>query len=195
MKCFFCLQQSFADNQYNNKIKQMDNNEQLVERNKELNCLYEIDKLGFEKNNPNEYFKKLITCIQNGFQYVSFVKVEIEYNSETYRSAYFEKTKYSLQKNIEFDNSVKGSLTVYYAPLPQDCVCLSQDAILRQRKRRWESCIREIEPNLKNIEIENIFDLHFITDKDIELKTSYAVMINSLNNSAKLLLKNDGGES
>lgn len=35
--------------------------------------------------------------------------------------------------------------------------------------------------------LDNLFDLHFITDIDIEKKTSYAVMINALHNRAKLI--------
>ncbi len=39
----------------------------------------------------------------------------------------------------------------------------------------------------KNKRPDVLFDIHIITDEDIEKKTSYAVMIGSLNNSARLI--------
>ncbi len=38
----------------------------------------------------------------------------------------------------------------------------------------------------------SLLDLHIITDKDIEQKTSFAVMIESVTNSARLLKKDSG---
>ncbi len=40
----------------------------------------------------------------------------------------------------------------------------------------------------------SLIDLHIITDKDIEEKTSFAVMIESVTNSARLLKKNSKHE-
>ncbi len=261
----------------------MNNNNQLIERNKELVCLYEIDKLSSEAINLDEYFYKLIKIIQNGFQYISFLKVEVEYKGRKYRSENFIKTNLYLQRDIEVGDKIKASVTVYYFS-PQmtkatnflaeekrlmysvaarigdylfkyenlteknsgqskeeqltdhteirkeilekimkwinpDLLGIIAIYIIGSTKNHtaaeksdidliiyhngkpenkskisawfsgWESSIFEYEPIFNNITDKKLFDLHFITDEDIKNKTSYAVMIGSHRNSAKLLLK------
>jgi predicted nucleotidyltransferase len=51
----------------------------------------------------------------------------------------------------------------------------------------WGECLAFFNNTLNGSATENLFDLHFITDNDIKLQTSYAVMINSVNDRAKPL--------
>ena len=51
----------------------------------------------------------------------------------------------------------------------------------------WGECLAFFNHTLNGSATENLLDLHFITDDDIKLQTSYAVMINSVNDRAKPL--------
>jgi predicted nucleotidyltransferase len=53
----------------------------------------------------------------------------------------------------------------------------------------WSLCLSEINQSKTGYKTCGLIDLHLITDKDIEMKNSFATMIGSLNNSAKLIKK------
>lgn len=52
----------------------------------------------------------------------------------------------------------------------------------------WSMCLAEINYNRTGYKSEELLDVHYITDKDIEEKNSYAVMINAKTNRAKKLV-------
>lgn len=261
----------------------MNKNDQLVERNKELICLYEIDKLNSEVGDIDNYFKKLIKVVQNGFQYISLLKVEVEYKNRLFRSENFTKTRLSISREIEYGREEKARITCYYysPDLTKKATFLAEEerlmysiaarigdflfkyetlsekneSIDRDEKKTeqteirkeilskliqkinldeleinaiyligstknhtagensdidliihhygntgkisawfsgWEACAFEYDKLIydKNDNI-GLFDLHFITDEDIKRKSSYAVMIDSHSNTAKLLIKNN----
>lgn len=67
-----------------------------------------------------------------------------------------------------------------------------QEEILRAWLEGWSLCLAEISfLNTGYHPEEKMLDLHLITDEDIRKKTSYAVMIGSLENSARLLRKRE----
>ncbi len=65
-----------------------------------------------------------------------------------------------------------------------------KQALLKAWCEGWGLCLTEI--NNKNTCFEtkgSMIDLHIITDQDIKNKTSFAAMLDSVSNSAKLLKK------
>lgn len=65
----------------------------------------------------------------------------------------------------------------------------SQEKELRAWFEGWSYCLSEINFTKTGYKTDGLIDLHIITDKDIEKKSSFAVMINSLYNSARLVKK------
>lgn len=57
----------------------------------------------------------------------------------------------------------------------------------------WSLCLSEINMARTGYKTDGLLDLHFITDVDIQKHSSYAVMINSVDNRAKLLKKSTKG--
>jgi pyruvate, water dikinase len=51
----------------------------------------------------------------------------------------------------------------------------------------WNLCLCEINFSRTGYRIEHMLDLHFITDDDVERKTSFAVKINAVSDAARLL--------
>jgi len=59
----------------------------------------------------------------------------------------------------------------------------------------WSLCLAEVNYKRTNHQIKDgILDIHYITDDDIKAKSSYAVMIGSLHNSAKLIKTKEDNE-
>lgn len=65
----------------------------------------------------------------------------------------------------------------------------SQENELRAWFEGWSYCLSEINLAKTGYKTDGLIDLHIITDKDIEEKSSFAVMINSMYNSARLIKK------
>jgi len=53
----------------------------------------------------------------------------------------------------------------------------------------WSLCLSEINLSKTGYKTNGLIDLQIVTDKDIEMKNSFATMIGSVNNSAKLIKK------
>lgn len=58
---------------------------------------------------------------------------------------------------------------------------------LKQWLEGWSCCLSEINFQLTQERTTGLLDVHFITDQDIREKNSFAVMIGSLENSARPL--------
>lgn len=65
----------------------------------------------------------------------------------------------------------------------------SQEKELRAWFEGWSFCLSEINLAKTGYKTDGLIDLHIITDSDIEKKSSFAVMINSMYNSARLIKK------
>jgi hypothetical protein len=53
----------------------------------------------------------------------------------------------------------------------------------------WSLCLSEINLSKTGYKTDGLIDLHIVTNTDIEMKNSFATMIGSVNNSAKLIKK------
>lgn len=66
----------------------------------------------------------------------------------------------------------------------------SQKNLFKSWINGWNHSLSEINRQKTGYKLEDgLIDLHLITDEDIEKKTSYAIMIGNINNSARLLKK------
>ena len=54
----------------------------------------------------------------------------------------------------------------------------------------WSKCLSEINYIRTGYKTNGLLDVHFVTDSDIEKKTSWAVKINAITDAAKPLLMN-----
>ena len=64
--------------------------------------------------------------------------------------------------------------------------------LLRAWAAGWGACLTAVYQCKTSFEIKgSLVDLHIITDDDIKQKTSFAVMLESVNNSARLLKKQE----
>ena len=89
--------------------------ENLNERAKELNCLYNVEKILKNYDSELEYiFKKLIKVIPPGWQYSKICKTRINYKDLLFQSVGFKETECFQSANIIVVKKIVGKVQVFY---------------------------------------------------------------------------------
>jgi hypothetical protein len=94
----------------------------LQERAKELNCLYKIDEILKDIDEPlDSIFLKVIEAIPPGWQYSDVCQAKITFEGKEYHSKDFLESEWFQSADVIVDKSVLGTLSVYYAvEMPSD---------------------------------------------------------------------------
>lgn len=88
----------------------------LVERTKELSCLYSILSIGHREDiSLEEYLQSCVQIIPEGFRYVNETQVKIVVDSEAYKTDGFNDTQNSINAPIVIDDRIFGEITVCYS--------------------------------------------------------------------------------
>ena len=99
------------------QIIKMDNSIQdLRERAKELNCLYEVHKLlnGDNNDHLDELLQNIVTIVPLGLQYQELCRVKIEYKDKKYMLPGFKETPWVQIADINVLGKNVGKMTVSY---------------------------------------------------------------------------------
>jgi nucleotidyltransferase-like protein len=92
--------------------------ENLIEREKELNCLYKvIETLEKEQQKPEHIFKDLITIIPSGWQYSTICEVKITFEEQSFQSPDFTETEWMQVADITVDENIVGKIQLVYSQL------------------------------------------------------------------------------
>lgn len=87
----------------------------LKERAKELNCLYQVDEiLNNQRLSLSEIFRELTLVIPSGWQFPEVCKARIVYDNQSYQTPGFRTSAYSLCANIKRDGKIVGNVEVVY---------------------------------------------------------------------------------
>ncbi len=87
----------------------------LKERAKELNCLYQVDEiLNNQRLSLPEIFRELTRIIPSGWQFPEVCKARIVYDNNSYHTPGFRSSHYSTVANIKRDGKVVGQVEVVY---------------------------------------------------------------------------------
>lgn len=87
----------------------------LKERAKELNCLYQVDEiLNNQRLSMPEIFRELTLIIPSGWQFPEVCKARIVYDNQSYQTPGFRSSAYSLSAGIKRDGKVAGHVEVVY---------------------------------------------------------------------------------
>jgi hypothetical protein len=90
----------------------------LKEREKELNCLYQVNEVLAKPVLSNEQlFRELVRIIPSGWQYQSVCEVRIVFEEIIIQSDDFRESEWRQTAEIVIDNNVLGEITVCYTQL------------------------------------------------------------------------------
>ena len=112
----------------NNSINNIPNKD-LVERAKELNCLYSIDDALKDTNIPlKDVINKIVNIIPEGWRYNDICVAEIKYGEIHSKSKNFKKSILKQTSKITIDNNILGEINVYYTkPLRYQRIFLPEE--------------------------------------------------------------------
>jgi len=87
----------------------------LNERKKELDCLYEINGILRNTEDPlNEIFNKIINKIPSGWQFPEICKSQIIFDGKHYKSEGLQITELKQSSKIKIEDTEVGEIQVYY---------------------------------------------------------------------------------
>ncbi len=94
---------------------------ELLERNKELQCLYRISQLGTEPNCTDEsIFTGAIAAMLPAWQYPDKTCVHVQYKNRDFKSPEYRQTPWQLSEPLLMWGQEVGQITVGYTDLPAD---------------------------------------------------------------------------
>jgi PAS domain S-box-containing protein len=134
----------------------------LMERMKELNCLYDISKIAEAKDlTIGSLMKQIVDIIPPAFQYPESTFVQASINNAVYKSKMFKKTKQKVSSPILLNNDHLGCLDIF---LTKDMLILDEEKMLISAVcERVGKIIERILVNKKLREVESRYRL--LTDQ------------------------------
>ncbi len=186
----------------------------LQEREKELNCLYNIEEILNRKSELEEAFKTIIKIIPSGWQFSDACHASIVYQEQEYSSPGFHPTQWQQTADIEIEGNVEGRISVFYTeempheyegPFLEEERKLLDNIVDRIGKHifhirskhflsEWEAAKAEIETKGQR-QWQVIVDLLRRTDHElffyIARKMTYFLCWNGINEAQELLRKFD----
>lgn len=88
---------------------------ELKERAKELNCLYQIQELLSDLNLTEEEISKgIIKVIPQGWQYPEICTVKITYRNSVFQSPDYKETSWVLESDVIVQDEKLGNIQVFY---------------------------------------------------------------------------------
>lgn len=119
----------------------------LLERNKELNCLYRISKILEDPNiSVEEALQSIVELLPSAWQYPEFLCARIQINGQDFKTKNFQETKWKQSVPIIAQNQPIGSLEVFYLKaMPQS----EEDPFLKEEYDLINSLARKINQYLE----------------------------------------------
>ena len=116
--------------------------ENLNERAKELNCLYNVEKILKNYDAELEYiFKKLIKVIPPGWQYSKICKARINYKDMVFQSKNFKETECFQSAKIIVEKKIVGKVQVFYLDATGLC---KEDPFLPDEKKLLNTIVERV---------------------------------------------------
>ncbi|MFX1325280.1 MAG: PAS domain S-box protein, partial [Promethearchaeota archaeon] len=144
----------------------------LKERLKELNCLYELSKIGERLDlSLNDIMHEFVNLIQNAWQFPELICAHISFEGKNYTTENFNETSWLLDTQVEI-NKKPLIINVYYLqdnPFSDEEKDLLREIGIRVKdileRKESEERLRESEEKFRNI-FETIPDLFFQVSSD-----------------------------
>jgi len=158
--------------------------EELKERAKELNCLYEVQEtLGQPGVKTQEALNRIIEVIPPGWQYPEICQSEITFGENVFRSAEFVKTPWVQHSDIIVQDQAVGRISVYYMEEKPD---LDEGPFLIEERRLINTIADQVGNFLLHQRLQDVFERQIKTDA--EPKAGWQVVLSLLQKTDPNLL-------
>ncbi|NQT64111.1 MAG: nucleotidyltransferase domain-containing protein [Candidatus Marinimicrobia bacterium] len=151
--------------------------QELREREKELRCLYEIDKiLNQQELSIPELLNQIVHVIPLGWQYPDICQARITYGQIDYCSAESVESSWVLSAEITFNNEILGSVNVRYI---EERPNLDQGPFLKEELNLINAIARHINRALQHRQLRDLFDKKDLSTRDDEWLTILELLRNT----------------
>jgi len=136
--------------------------EELRERAKELNCLYEVqESLSKPGIKTEDALRKIIEVIPPGWQYSEICQSEIVLGGRKYRSADFKKTSWVQHSDIIVQDHKAGKISVYYTEERPE---LDEGPFLQDERRLINTIADQVGNFLLHQRLQDVFEQKIKTE-------------------------------
>jgi len=158
--------------------------EELRERAKELNCLYEVQEtLAQAGVKTQEALNRIIEVIPPGWQYPEICQSEITFGENVFQSAEFVKTPWVQHSDIIVQDQAVGKISVYYMEEKPD---LDEGPFLFEERRLINTIADQVGNFLLHQRLQDVFERQIKTG--VESKAGWQVVLSLLQKTDPNLL-------
>ena len=158
--------------------------EELRERAKELNCLYEVQEtLAQAGVKTQEALNRIIEVIPPGWQYPEICQSEITFGENVFQSAEFVKTPWVQHSDIIVQDQAVGKISVYYMEEKPD---LDEGPFLFEERRLINTIADQVGNFLLHQRLQDVFERQIKTGA--ESKAGWQVVLSLLQKTDPNLL-------
>jgi len=125
--------------------------DELGERVKELQCMYDITESIRSRNKLEEIFKDVLEFIPSGWHYPEITRGKIIFGGEEYVSEPFAETKWKQSSELIIDNHSIGSVEVYYL---KETPKLDEGPFLKEERNLIDSIAKNLSESIELKQME-----------------------------------------
>ena len=130
--------------------------EELRERAKELNCLYEVQEtLNKSGIKTGEALRRIIEVIPTGWQYPEICQSEITFGERIFRSTGFMETPWVQHSDIIVQDQVAGKISVYYT---EEKPVVDEGPFLHEERRLINTIADQVGNFILNRRLQDVFE-------------------------------------
>jgi pyruvate,water dikinase len=138
--------------------------EELKERAKELNCLYEVQEtLSKPGIKTEDALSRIILVIAPGWQYPEICDAQIKVGEQTYQTPDFKTTKWGQHADIIVQDQTVGRISVFYREEMPDC---DEGPFLREERRLINTIADQLGNFLLYQRLQDVFERQGKKDDD-----------------------------
>ena len=158
--------------------------EELRERAKELNCLYEVQEtLGKPGIKTEDALNRIIAILPPGWQYPEICQSEIIFGDKVFQSSDFVKTPWGQHSDVIVQDQLAGRISVYYTEEKPE---LDEGPFLIEERRLINTIADQVGNFLLHQRLQDVFERK--TKPDIETKAGWQVILSLLEKTDPNLL-------
>ena len=150
--------------------------DELRERAKELNCLYEVQEtLGKPGIKTEDALNRIIAILPPGWQYPEICQSEIIFGDKVFQSSDFVKTPWGQHSDVIVQDQLAGRISVYYTEEKPE---LDEGPFLIEERRLINTIADQVGNFLLHQRLQDVFERK--TKPDIETKAGWQVILSLL---------------
>jgi pyruvate,water dikinase len=158
--------------------------EELKERAKELNCLYEVQEtLAKPGITTSEALTRIIYVIPPGWQYPDICVSQITIGEELFQSPEFRKTPWAIHSDIILQDQSVGRISVFYTENKPD---MDEGPFLQEERRLINTIADQIGNFLLHQRLQDVFEKQ--DKKNMDAEVGWRVVLNLLKKTDPELL-------